>query len=102
LPYLGFADVMGRTLQGNSVVFGLSLLSAFWLALQIARPTHMVRGARSSVLLIYGALAMTEMLLRVGFEQGRPDSASAGPAAMALAGPLLMAAALVAARCHSP
>ncbi len=95
LPYLGFADISGRTLQGNTVVFGLSLLSMFWLALQAARPTPMIRGGRSTVLLIYGALAMTAMFLRVAFEQGRPDSALAGQAAMSLAGPLLMAVALV-------
>ncbi|MEQ1917557.1 MAG: hypothetical protein ABL955_00030 [Elusimicrobiota bacterium] len=101
LPYLGFADISGRTLQGNTVVFGLSLLSLFWLILQAARPTPMIRGGRSTVLLIYGALAMTAMFLRVAFEQGRPDSALAGQAAMSLAGPLLMAAALVFAAYYS-
>jgi hypothetical protein len=101
LPYLGFADISGRTLQGNTVVFGLSLLSMFWLALQNVRPTPMIRGGRSTVLLIYGALAMTAMFLRVAFEQGRPENMLAGPAAMSLAGPLLMAVALVFAAYYS-
>jgi hypothetical protein len=101
LPYLGFADISGRTLQGNTVVFGLALLSLGWLALNAALPRPMIRGARSSVLLIYGALAMSAMLLRVCFEQGRPDSALAAQAAMSLAGPLLMAAALVFAAYYS-
>lgn len=101
LPYLGFADMLGRTAQGNTVVFGLSLLSLGWIALTRARPTAMILGARSTVLLICGALATAAMLLRVAFEQGRPDNLLAVPAAMALAGPLLMAGALVFAAYHS-
>jgi hypothetical protein len=101
LPYVGFADVMGRTLQGNTVVFGLAVLSVLWLALTKARPTPMIRGGRSTVLLIYGALAVTAMFLRVGFEQGRPDSVLGAQTAMSLAGPVLMAVALVFAAYYS-
>ena len=95
LPYLGFADMSGRTLHGNNVVFGLALLSIFWLALTAARPTPLLRGARSTVLLMYGAAAMAAMCLRVLFEQGRPENLLGTQAAMALGGPVLLGAALL-------
>lgn len=100
LPYLGFADMSGRTLHGNTVVFGLAALSLGWLAL-VRLGSDLAHRARSTVLVMYGALALSAMCLRVWFEQGRPDDLLAGHAAMALGGPVLMAAVLVVAAYHA-
>lgn len=95
LPYLGFADMSGRTLHGNNVIFGLALLSVAWIFVTSRAKTPLLLNARSTVLLIYGAVALSAMLLRVAFEQGRPENLLPDQAAMSLAGPLVMAAALV-------
>ncbi|MBI3550068.1 MAG: hypothetical protein HY078_13605 [Elusimicrobia bacterium] len=95
LPYLGFADMSGRTLHGNQLVFGLSVLSLAWIAASSAWGSPLLLGARSTVLLIYGALALSAMCLRVAFEQGRPESALPMHVAMSLGGPVLMTIALM-------
>ncbi|MCX5789597.1 MAG: hypothetical protein NTX64_13995 [Elusimicrobia bacterium] len=102
LPYLGFADVSGRTLHGNNLALGLALLSWGWLALaRAAAPARgataepLVLEARSAVLVMYGALAVAALALRVAFEQGRPGALAPLAAAASLGGPLLMAAALL-------
>jgi hypothetical protein len=95
LPYLGFADMSGRTLHGNNVVFGLSLIAIVWTAVTTVWRTPLLRNARSTVLLIYGAVALAATVLRVGFEQGRADNLLAPHAAMSMAGPLLMTVSLI-------
>ena len=95
LPYLGFVDLGERTLRGNTMPFGLSLLSWALIALVAVRPAPLLRDARSTVLFLYGALALAAMTLRVVVE-GR----LAVPEGLVLAyrehlGPLLMAGALV-------
>ncbi|MHC4918151.1 MAG: hypothetical protein ACYTKC_01035 [Planctomycetota bacterium] len=69
LPYLGCVDMLGRTLHGNTMVFGLSVLSVLWLLLNWLTPTRLSLRARSTVLWTYGALAVVGMLLRVALEQ---------------------------------
>lgn len=68
LPYLGCVDMSGRTLHGNTMVFGLSILSFLWLTLVWLSSSTILRQARSTVLFIYGGLALTAMILRVVFE----------------------------------
>src|SRR5208282_1867390 len=50
LPYLGFADMSGRTLHGNNVVFGLSLIAIIWTVVTTKWRTPLLRNARSTVL----------------------------------------------------
>ncbi|MBI3552496.1 MAG: hypothetical protein HY077_08250 [Elusimicrobia bacterium] len=95
LPYLGFADMSGRTLHGNNMVFGLSLLSLAWLAAAGASRSPLLRNARSTVLLVYGAVAIAAMCLRVFFEQGLPENAAGIQVAMTMGAPLLMSGVLV-------
>lgn len=72
LPYLGCVDLEGRTWHGNTMVFGLGVLSLLWVALDLIRPTAMTREARSSVLWFYGALGVAAMTLRVFLEHDSP------------------------------
>jgi len=72
LPYLGFVDVQGRTLQGNTMAFGLAIVSILWLVLiQVTRAPLLLK-SRSTVLWIYGALAVAATILRVIIERGQP------------------------------
>ena len=97
LLYLGCVDMQGRRLEGNTVVFGLSVLSFLWLGtLAITRSTLLLR-ARSTVLWVYGSLAVAAMVLRVVVEQDAPGSADWLHHWMDYLGPLLMAVVLVAA-----
>jgi hypothetical protein len=73
LPYAGFVDLVHRTAHHNTLVFGLALLSYFWLAMTWLRPSPLLLQARSSVLWFYGALAVAAMLLRVALGDTAPD-----------------------------
>ncbi|MDB4614099.1 hypothetical protein OAH18_00265 [bacterium] len=95
LPYAGCVDVMGRSLHGNTLPFGLAILSLGWLGLNAVTSAKMVRDARSTVLWIFGSLGVAAMLLRVAFELGNPGDALWYRAAMDYSGPLLLAVALV-------
>jgi hypothetical protein len=95
LPYLGFADMEGRSVRGNTMVFGLALLSFLWISFVAARRTALLLAARSTVLVVYGALAVTAMLLRVLVERGAPVDLLSYRSFPEYGGPLLMAAALV-------
>jgi hypothetical protein len=101
LPYLGLADMSGRTLRGNNLILGLGALSSAWLALLRFRPRPLLLQARSTIPLLYGALGVAALFLRVSFEQGRPDDLLTAPAALSLAGPWLMAGSLLVAAYHS-
>jgi len=101
LPYLGFVDMEGRRLQGNTMGFGLGLLSWAWIALVRLRPTPLLRGARSTVLWLYGALALTAMALRVIVERGHAAAPLWTGSFLEYGGPLLMAGALAVATYHS-
>ncbi|MDH3591573.1 MAG: hypothetical protein OER88_06825, partial [Planctomycetota bacterium] len=94
LPYLGCVDLQGRTLHGNTMVFGLGALSLLWIALDFIRPTVLTRRTRSAVLWFYGALAVAGMVLRVVIERGTPGDLDWPRAVMDHAGPVLVALAL--------
>jgi hypothetical protein len=95
LPYLGCVDMQGRDLRGNTLTFGLAVLSSLWLAFTLARPTPLLVAARSTGLWAYGAVGVAAMLLRVVVEPtGTLDLA--GPHLfMDLVGPILMAVVLI-------
>jgi hypothetical protein len=100
LPYLGFVDVSGRTLEGNTLVFGFAILSAAWLAITARSSFEPLRGARSSVLFAYGIFAASAMLLRIYSESGVPDDAG-WPAVLNQTGPFVVAVSLAVAAFHS-
>ena len=96
LPYLGFVDMRGHTLHGNHMVFGLGCVSAIWLLLAWRLPqVRVIVESRSTVIWIYGTLAVIGMLLRVFVERGAPVGVSDLRDFMDQAGPFLMAASLV-------
>lgn len=94
LPYVGFVDVLGRDLRGNTMPFGLALLSWLWIALVVVRPGPLLREARSTVLFLYGGLALAAMLLRVVVERQRAVDPHWHLAYPEHLGPILMAGAL--------
>ena len=90
LPYIGCVDIMHKTIRGNSMVFGLAVLSLLWLvAIWLVRHPLMVK-ARSTVVMFYGVTALIAMIVRVVIQQGVP-----GNVFMDYTGPLLIAAVLV-------
>ena len=72
LPYLGCVDMLGQTLHGNKMVFGLAILSILWLVFTAYVKHQLIQNARSTVLVSYGALAVAAMILRVLFERNLP------------------------------
>src|SRR5262249_8676072 len=72
LPYAGCVDMVNRTPHHNTMVFGLAVLSIFWLALTRLKPTPLILNARSTVLWFYGSLAVAAMLLRVALGDTAP------------------------------
>ncbi len=95
LPYLGFADMRGQRFLGNTLVMGLAVLSLVWLAgLRLTRARPLVE-VRSTVLFVYGALALTAMAARVLFERQVPPSPSLALSFPEYLGPVLMLGVLV-------
>ena len=91
LPYMGCVDVMNKTLLGNSMVFGLAVLSLLWLG-GIAFMKHpLLIKARSTVVFFYGITALVAMIVRVIMQRGVP-----GNEFMDYTGPLLISGALIA------
>ncbi len=101
LPYLGCVDMDGRSLHGNTMVFGLGALSALWLLLVRIRSSPLLVQARSTVLWTIGAFSVAAMLVRVALEQGTPGDEMWYRAAMDVAGPFLMAGVLLCTAYHS-
>jgi hypothetical protein len=101
LPYLGFADVLARRLEGNTMAFGLALASLLWIALLVWRPSPLLLRARSTVLVLYGGIALTGMLMRVLVERASAPAALSLHSYLDFFGPLLMAIALVFATYYS-
>jgi hypothetical protein len=97
LLYLGCVDMVGRSLEGNTMVFGLSAISMLWLATLAVTRSELLLRARSTVLWVYGAMAVAGMLLRVVVEHEAVAGADWLHAWMDYLGPLLMAIVLVAA-----
>jgi len=91
VPYLAQVNLGVGLYHSTTIVFGLAALSFFWIALTLLRPSPLLQGARSTVLWIYGALAIACMAVR-----GTIDPHAAADAAwLDLGGPLLMIVALI-------
>jgi len=94
LPYAGFMDVAGRSAHNNTMVFGLAILSWLWLgATWLARKPLLLQ-ARTTVLWLYGILAVAAMLLRVVLGDAAPEPLWYRDY-MDYCGPLLMMLALI-------
>lgn len=101
LPYLGCVDMLGRQLQGNTMVFGLAVTSFGWLGLVWWTKSKLLTRARSTVLMVYGSIAVAAMVLRVLFEGAGPADLQPWQQMMDYSGPLLMAALLAIATYHT-
>lgn len=107
LPYLGCLAMTGRagqiqvSLHGNTLVFGLGLLSFSWIALIAWKPLPLFLKARSTVLWMYGGIGMAAMVVRVLLEHGALDEAQFARVLMDCTGPFIMGAALVFAAYYS-
>ncbi|MDX2109393.1 MAG: hypothetical protein SFY80_04040 [Verrucomicrobiota bacterium] len=101
LPYLGCVDMNGRSLHGNTLVFGLAVLSSLWLLLIRMRPAPLLIEARSTVLWVYGAIAVAAMVIRVVIEQNMPGDILWYRVAMDITGPILMTLVLAITAWHS-
>lgn len=94
LPYTGFMDVAGRSAHNNTMVFGLAILSWLWLGATWIAPKPLLLQARSTVLWLYGILAVAAMLLRVALGDTAPEPLWYRDY-MDYIGPLLMMLALI-------
>lgn len=101
LPYLGCVDMLGRQLQGNTMVFGLAVTSFGWLGLVWWTKSKLLTRARSTVLMVYGSIAVAAMVLRVLFEGAGSADLQPWHQMMDYSGPLLMAALLAIATYHT-
>jgi len=101
LPYLGCVDMLGRQLHGNTMVFGLAVVSCLWLVLIRLTRSDLLRRARSTVLMVYGSIAVAAMVLRVVFEGGAAANLQPLQQLMDYSGPLLMAVLLTIATYHT-
>jgi len=91
LPYVAGLDLKQQVLHSTTLVFGLAVLSLLWIGLTLVRKSPVLLGARSTVLWIYGVLALVCMTLRATLDA----DAGMDRAAFDLGGPLLMTLALV-------
>ena len=100
LPYAGFMDVAGHTAHHNTMVGGLAILSWLWLGVAWWVPKPLILQARSTVLWLYGMLAVAAMLLRVamGDTGASADWLREG---LDFGGPIIMMLALIPATYHS-
>ncbi|MCM8535421.1 MAG: hypothetical protein NE334_05750 [Lentisphaeraceae bacterium] len=95
LPYLGCVDLEQGTLEGNTLIFGISILSILWILAVKFIPFRLLKDARSSVLWFYGVLSVTAMIIRVVMERGAPLNPHWYLAFMDYSGPIAMAIILV-------
>jgi hypothetical protein len=106
LPYLGCVDMRGDNLSGvdlhgNTMVFGLAVTSFTWLGLIWLTKSKLLLQARSTVLMVYGSIAVAAMVLRVLFEGGPSADVEWWRQGMDYSGPLLMAALLTITTYHT-
>ena len=95
LPYLGCVDLETRSLQGNTLIFGIALLSSAWILLVKFSKHHLLKEARSSVLWLYGFLAVIAMISRVILERDAGLNPLWYLQFMDYGGPMLMTAILI-------
>jgi hypothetical protein len=100
LPYAGFMDVAGRTVHHNTMVGGLAILSWLWLGVTWWARNPLLPQARSTVLWLYGLLAVAAMLLRVAMGD-TGASANWLRECLDFGGPILMTLALIPATYYS-
>src|SRR6185295_4716229 len=91
LPYLARTDLARERLHSTTLVFGLAVLSLLWIGATLARRSPLLLGARSTVLWIYGLLAIACMTLRSTID----PQAAADAVFFDIGGPLLMIGVLV-------
>jgi hypothetical protein len=91
LPYLAGMDLAARRLHSTTLVFGLAALSLVWIAATLIVRSPLLTGARSTVLWIYGAMAIACMAARATID---PDAIHDLPW-LDIGGPLLMTVVLV-------
>ncbi|WDE97350.1 hypothetical protein PQO03_05215 [Lentisphaera profundi] len=95
LPYGGCVDMLQGTLRGNTLIFGLALLSILWLLVVRFIPFSLFKEARSTVLWFYGCLAVVTMIIRVFLERNVAVDPEWYKAFMDYSGPLLMTGILI-------
>ena len=95
LPYCGCVDLDTRTLEGNHLIFGLTVLSILWIGLNHFCKTALIREARSTVLWFYGLLAVVAMVIRVMLEGRVSINPEWYTEVLFYSGPLLMTAILL-------
>jgi len=93
LPYVAGVDLARDLFHSTTLVFGLGLLSFAWIAATVAVKSPLLTGARSTVLWIYGVMAIACMAVRSTLD----PNAIHDSAWFDFGGPLLMTLALVAA-----
>ena len=91
LPYLGSVDMNLYTLEGNTLVFGLSMVGIFWTMMSSASRNPAIRDSRSTVLWNIGILAFCLMCLRVILGEALDFSANPFLQFQILSGPVLIA-----------
>jgi len=95
LPYIGCINMNERFMYGNTLTFGLGILSFLWLGIIKYSNSDLLRKSRTTVILIYGTLALASMILRVVIERGKPQDFQNYRIIMDYTGPIIMSAALI-------
>jgi hypothetical protein len=90
LPYVGCADMVERTLPSNAMVFGLGVLAWAWIGALALTKQALLLKARSTVLTLYGSLAIAAMILRIFVDGGPSAEVSDLRVTLDLIGPLLL------------
>ena len=91
LPYLGAVDMARRTLEGNTLVFGLGMVGMLWAMASSASKNAAIRDSRSTVLWNLGALAFCLLCMRVILGDSLDMSANPLLQFQILSGPVIIA-----------
>ncbi|GAK54377.1 hypothetical protein U14_05662 [Candidatus Moduliflexus flocculans] len=91
LPYLGAINVNGRTLDGNTMAFALSVAAAAWVILSSYTSNPAIRDSRSTVLWNIGLLAFALLCLRLVLKDSLDFSSSPLLQFQILGGPIFIA-----------
>ncbi len=91
LPYLAGMDLEARKFHSTTLVFGLAALSVVWIAATLIVRSPLMIGARSTVLWIYGVMAIACMAARATIDPGAIHDLPV----FDIGGPLLMTVVLV-------
>lgn len=93
IPYLAGIDLAMQRLHSTTIVFGLAVLSFLWIGATLVFRRPLVLGARSTVLWIYGVMALACMTTRMTID----PEAHLDAVWFDLGGPVIMIIALIAA-----